>query len=441
MRHIGRLDAVLREIMEQWDTPGLGVGLVVEDEIVYAKGFGVQSLETRAPVTTSSVFCLASVAKPFVATAVMQLVEQGKLHLDTPLVSYLPHFKLDDERQRQVTIRQMLSHTSGMPDMDELEYDDLIAHPEVDAGAPERYVRGLASWRMVAGPGERFYYSNIAYNVLGDLIAKTAGQTFEATVRDNILLPAGMTSSTFFLPDLRPERLAVPHIRAPHMIVNPIFPYHRADAPASFLFSTILDMCQWAITSLGQGAGPGRRILSPTSYSLMWTPVARRSSLPLYESAGLGWALGHVEGVKTASHGGAGFGWTAFLVLLPGCKRAAVILCNEESGAHSRAAQAALDVLLDREPHAGTISWIVPISGALAEGGLPAANACYDELKKTGSRAYVLDEDDLLTLSLQLASAKRLDLAAGVLELNIRAFPEHTESYTWLARMRTSVQG
>ena len=96
------LDIVLQEIMTRWDIPGLAAGIVVDDEIVYAKGFGVQSLETQAPVTLDLVFCVQSVSKCFVATAVMQLVERGKLGLDVPIVQYLPYFQMDDERYRQI---------------------------------------------------------------------------------------------------------------------------------------------------------------------------------------------------------------------------------------------------------------------------------------------------------------------------------------------------
>ncbi len=92
------LDSVLEEIVARWGIPGLGVGIVQEGEIVYARGFGVQSLETRVPVTPDSIFCVASVAKCFTASAVMQLVEAGKIDLDAPIVEYLPYFKLDDER-------------------------------------------------------------------------------------------------------------------------------------------------------------------------------------------------------------------------------------------------------------------------------------------------------------------------------------------------------
>ena len=325
-----KLDTVLEEIITRWGIPGLGVGIVQENEIVYSRGFGVQSLETRVPVTLESIFCVASIAKCFVATAVMQLAELGKIHLDAPLVQYLPYFKLDDERYPQITIRQVLSHTSGMPDMDESEYDELISHPETDEGAAERYVRGLSGRKLVAAPGERFLYSNIAYNVLGDLLAKISGQTFEACMKERILLPAGMPDSTFLLADVDRGKLAVPHLRTPEMIVNPVYPYHRADAPASFLHTTVVDMCHWGITCLNRGIYDGQRILTPANYDLMWTPVAKRGYPPLYEDMGLGWTLGHVDGVKTVSHGGGGFGWTCFFVILPERKCAAVILSNEE---------------------------------------------------------------------------------------------------------------
>ncbi len=183
------LDSVLQEIIDRWDIPGLAVGIVEGDEIAYARGFGVQNLDTRVPVTPDSVFCVASISKAFVATAVVQLAERGMISLDAPLVDYLPYFRLDDERYRQITIRQMLSHTSGMPDLDEIEYTELLAHPEYDAAAAERYVRRLNHRKLAAAPGERFLYSNIAYNVLGDMIAKVSGNSFETYMQQQILIP------------------------------------------------------------------------------------------------------------------------------------------------------------------------------------------------------------------------------------------------------------
>jgi CubicO group peptidase (beta-lactamase class C family) len=346
------LVAVLQEMIARWGIPGLAVGIVEGDEIVCVKEFGVQSLQTRAPVTLDSIFCITSVSKVFVATAVMQLVEHGKLDLDAPLVQYLPYFQLDDEGCRQITIRQMLSHTSGMPDMDENEYNEFMAQPEWDDGSAERYVRGLSSRKLIAAPGERFRYSNIAYNVLGDMIAKVSGQTFETYMREHILLPSGMPNSSFLLADVRPDLLAIPHLRTPEMAVNPRYPYHRADAPASFLHTTIIDMCHWGITCLKLGTYCGQSILSPASYARMWTPVADRGNPrpDIYEDMGLGWTLGHFKDVKTVSHGGMGFGWSDFLLILPEKNRAAAILCNEESDARNQIVQAVADALIDQMP-------------------------------------------------------------------------------------------
>lgn len=433
MNKYSELESVLQKIMSGWGIPGLGVGIVENGEIVYARGFGVQSLETCVPVTPDSIFCVASISKCFVASAIMQLVERGKLQLDVPLIEYLPDFRLDDERFDQVTLREMLSHTSGMPDIDEAEYDEMVAHPEYDEGSLGRYIQLIAGRKMVASPGERFAYSNIAYDVLGYLIARTSGKTFEDYMRDHVLHPAGMLESTFFFPDVPRKRLAVPHLRAPTMIVNPVYPYHRADAPASFLHSTVTDMCHWAITCLAGGTFDGHHILSPVGYELMWTPVAEWGFPPLYEHTGLGWTLGHFDGVKTVSHGGGGFGWTDFFIILPERNCGVIILCNEQSSARARTIRAVLHYMLDKEPFINSVSWMVPIGQALEEGGRLAAFARYNEIKN--STEFVLDENDLVSLARQLCNVKKYAMAMHVLELNLHVFPEHIDSLIILAKL------
>ena len=432
MNNEKELDRVLNEILTRWGVPGMGVGIVADGQVAYARGFGVQSLDSGAPVTPDSLFCIASITKCFVATRVMQLVEQGKLDLDVPLVQYLSDFRLDDERYTQITLRQILSHTSGMPDMDEAEYDALVANPEYDEGAPERYVRSLANRKMVASPGERFAYSNIAYNVLGYLIAKISGQTLEQSMQEQVLRPAGMPDSTLFYPEVPPHRLALPHLRLPEMVVNPVYPYHRADAPASFLHSSVIEMCHWAMANLQRGIYQGQRILTPESYDLMWAPIARRDNPPFREEMGLGWALGHYEGMRTVGHGGGGFGWTCFLALLPEINSAAVVLANEESSAHDNALQAVLCTLLGKEPQPGQVSWMIPIAQAMHTGGVQAAYARYAEVKD--SPDYFIDAYELISLYYQLASAKKFDLAIDVLELDLHVFPHRLGLYIDLAR-------
>jgi hypothetical protein len=118
----------------------------------------------------------------------------------------------------------------------------------------------------------------------------------------------------------------------------------------------------------------------------MWSPVAKWGYPPLYEDIGLGWTLGHFDGVNTVSHGGMGFGWTDFLNLLPEKKRTAIILCNEKSSARSRTLRAVIHTMLDQEPLANMVSWMVPISQALQAGGIQAAYDRYSELKDRDSQ-------------------------------------------------------
>jgi CubicO group peptidase (beta-lactamase class C family) len=334
------LDAVLHEIIAGWGIPGMAVGVVENDEIIYANGFGVQSLETQAPVTMDSVFSTCSISKCFVATAVLQLLESRKIELNAPIIQYLPYFRMDDERYAKITIRQMVSHTSGIPDIGDEEFDELLTQTDWDDGCAERFVIGhLSNKKLLANPGERFNYSDFNFNVLADMIAKVSGQIFEAYMQENILIPAGLPHSTYLLKNIPPDLEAMPHFRIPETKAMPVHPYHRAAAPASFLHSTIPDMCHWAMISLKRGSFGEKSILSPTSYDKMWTPVADYGySRPnIYEDYGLGWTLGHFQDVKTVGHGGGGCGWVGFLFLMPEKNRAAAFFCNEFSmGAGAR---------------------------------------------------------------------------------------------------------
>jgi CubicO group peptidase (beta-lactamase class C family) len=132
--------------------PGLAVGVVTHGELAYAAGFGVDSLDARRPVTPRTLFHMASVTKPFVATAVMQLVEEGRVKLDAPVVEYLPYFRLRDGRAGEISVRHMLSHTGAMPDVDDYGWD----RPEYDDGALERYVRSLGDQALLGEPGAKY---------------------------------------------------------------------------------------------------------------------------------------------------------------------------------------------------------------------------------------------------------------------------------------------
>lgn len=432
MDHEALLDRVLAEIVRGWEIPGLSVGILSADRAEYIRCFGVQDIDTGTPVDRDTVFCVSSVSKCFVATAAMQLAERGRLDLDAPILRVLPDFSMDDSRYGQMTVRHLMCHMSGLPDMDEDEYETFLSAPEDDPDALRRYVADLRTQKLAAAPGETFVYSNIGTNVLGHVVAVASGMPFEDYMRENILLPSGMRGSTFRFPDVDRARLAVPHILTPALSVRPAYPYHRADAPASFLHSTMPDMLNWCRACMNIQADGGQQILSGAGYRKMWEPTVAWGYPPLYESMGLGWTLGHYRGAPTVSHGGMGMGWADFLAILPDQKCAAVLMCNAETPARSRIIRALLDALLGLEPMPGTVSWVVPLSRAYADGGMRAVQETYDAIR-SDSR-YSQDPDDLVNLGYQLRSAGNGTALKEILAFNLRIYPDHAETLRMLRR-------
>jgi CubicO group peptidase (beta-lactamase class C family) len=315
------LEPKINDEIQKGHLPGFAIGVVRNGKLIYAKGFGVARLGGNTPVTSRSLFHMASVTKTFVATAVMQLVEKGKIDLDSPLIRYLPYFRLNDERYRAITIRQMLSHTSGIPDTVNYNWDK----PEYDAGALERTVRGLADRKLVFAPGEKFAYSNTGYEILGDVIAKVSGASFEDYVQHNILTPLGMKDSTLLVREANPQLLTSPHVlENDQVIVSKVFPYNRAHAPSGTLYSSIEDMSAWAIANLNHGELNGKRILKRETAELMWQPVA--DALGMKE--GISWFSTDVQGHHLVLHSGGDVGFESLLILAPDDSVAVVAMCN-----------------------------------------------------------------------------------------------------------------
>jgi len=338
-----KLSPVIELLMEKYDLPGVAVGIVKDDETVYAKAFGYNNIETGEPVTIRSLFHMASISKPFVATAIMQLVEQGKIDLEAPVLKYLPYFRLETGPYKEITIRQMLNHISGMPDVRDYEWET----PVYEEDALEQYVRSISSEKMIANPGEKFAYSNMAFECLGDVIAKASGISFADYVEENILDPIGMHESTFLKPSHLPENWASPHTRI--LVSKPWegYPYNRMHGPSSTLHSNVVEMCNWAITNMNRGIFEGERILDSTSYELLWKPWYQNGE---HSHVGLSWFLGKFRDVNTIGHSGGDIGFSTDFVLVPDESLAVVVVCNLNPAPAREIKSIALDILLGYEP-------------------------------------------------------------------------------------------
>ena len=401
------LDTAFTALMQHHHLPGVAIGIIKDGKLTYAKGFGTARLEkgengtptevgasnVDKPITTRSLFHMASVTKPFVATAIMQLVEQRKIDLDAPLVKYLPYFRLADDRYRSITIRQMLNHTSGIPE----EVRGTWEHPEYDDGALERYVRSLTNLSMTGAPGEKFAYSSMAFDILGDVIAKVSGQTFEDYVRQNIFKPLGMNDSTLLLREANPALLTSPHVKArDEIVVSRAFPYNRTQAPSSTLYSNIEDMSRFIIANLNRGELDGHRILQVSTCELMWKPVTDAKVLGNLQ-IGLTWYQQMYKGHRLIIHSGGDIGFESLVVFAPDDAAGLVMMTNFGSEAEeilSEFATIAVPAMIPAfaaaaKPSPGPASASTPGPEASVDGILDryvAAIGGADVLKKFTSR-------------------------------------------------------
>jgi CubicO group peptidase (beta-lactamase class C family) len=364
---------------------------------------------------------MASVSKPFVATAIVQLVEQGLIDLNEKVTTYLPYFRIDDERYREITIQQMLSHVSGMPDIMDYHWDK----PEYDEGALERYVRSLTDQKLVAAPGDTFRYSNMAYEVLGDVIAKVSGQSFADYVKEHILDPLGMHHSTF-LYEMPPELQAAPHVHRLRPQVSDVYPYHRAHGPSSTLHSNVSEMCNWAMATLNRGVLDGHRILPESSYDVLWEPHVQPDE---DRWVGLSWFIGEYRGKRTITHSGGDIGFRSMMVLLPDDHMAVVTMCNSTVAPISSITYGALDAVLGEKPELPKLAVMFPMSKTLAAHGIEAAIAQYHDLKANQPDRYRFHEDGLNYFGYVLLELDMVEEAKKVLQLNIETYPESYNVY------------
>ena len=421
-----QLQPMIEQVMREQEVPGFAIAVVRDQKIVYAAGFGLRNIDNKNDkITPQSLFHMASITKPFVATSVMQLVEQGKIDLDSPVLKYLPYFRLKDERYKAITVRLMLGHISGMPDVQDYEWDK----PQYDDGALERYVRSLTDKSLIADPGTKFAYSNMAFEVLGDVIAKVSGETFEGYVQKHILEPLGMNNSTLLVKHANQQLLTSPHVVNPsfEVAVSKVFPYNRMHSPSSTLYSSVLDMTRWAIANMNRGELDGKRILKASTYDVMWKPAGEQ-----FTRVGVSWFFGEHRGHRTVSHGGGDTGFRSNLVMIPDRKIAVVMMSNFDGGSSlGEITAAALDIALGIRPEPIVIKQpIAKVMGrAMATSGIDAAVAQYRDLKKNQPQTFDFSERQLNALGYTLMQRGRIKEAIRVLQLNVEAYPQSGNVY------------
>ncbi|HEV8599243.1 MAG TPA: serine hydrolase [Gemmatimonadales bacterium] len=251
-------DAYLAQVLKDWNVPGIGVGVVVKDKLVLAKGYGYRDYGKKIPYTPTTTQPIASNTKLFTAVAAGLLVEEGKLDWDKPIRQFVPSIQFyNDELNRTVTIRDMLSHRSGITRHDLIWYKSDFTQKELFERL--KYLEPSENARSV------FLYNNMMYSGAGYAIELLSGKPWEQFVRDRILTPLGMSQTTFTIEEMvKGPEPGVPFTERRDNTELYAIPYYSdaiGVAPAGAINSSIVDMSKWLIALLNEGKLEGKQVI------------------------------------------------------------------------------------------------------------------------------------------------------------------------------------
>ncbi len=308
--------------MGKLDVPGVSVALVSDEGVLWMKSYGYADVERDIPASTRSVYQIGSISKLITATAVMQRVEQRALDLDAPIQKYLPEFSIHSrwDRTVQPTLREMLSHHSGLPTYYLKGF--FSQQPLIEL------VHALKDEHLAYRPRETFNYSNLGPNIAGAALERLSGQDFPHTLQQTLLDPLGMQHSSFALDERVRENLARGYVKR-----QPVESVTLRDVPAGGLFSNVEDLARFMRMVLGQGTLDGKRILSRESVATMLTPQFTDAPFDFGQRFGLGWMLSGIP-IHNAGpvvwHNGGTKTFISQMVLLPEKKLGVVVLANAD---------------------------------------------------------------------------------------------------------------
>jgi CubicO group peptidase (beta-lactamase class C family) len=324
-------DEYVNKAIKDWEVPGLAIAVIKDDKVIFAKGYGVREFGKPAPVDENTLFAIGSSSKAFTAASIAMLVDEGKIKWDDLVTKHLPGFQLyDPTATRELTVRDLLCHRSGLERGDRLWYAS--PHDRAEVLRRVRYLK--PSWSLRS----QFGYQNIMFLAAGQIVGAVSGKDWDQFVRERIFVPLGMNSSNTSVKALTgADNIASPHTKIEDKL-QPI-PWRNIDniGPAGSINSNVMDVAKWVRLQLNDGTFETKRLLSATSLKEMHTPQTviriEGNNLRLYPAAhflnyGLGWFLSDFRGRKLVEHGGAIDGMRAEVAMLPEEKLGVVLLSN-----------------------------------------------------------------------------------------------------------------
>jgi CubicO group peptidase (beta-lactamase class C family) len=321
-----QLSLYVQDLMETNNVPGVSIGIIKSGEL-FSEGFGVTSVENPLPVTNSTLFQIGSITKTFTSTAIMRLVEMGKIELDAPVQTYCPAFKVgDEETSSKATIRHLLTHTSGW-------IGDFFIDTGSGDDAMAKYAERMAELDQISPAGSIISYNNSGFYLLGYIIELIMKTPYEEAVRDLVIDPLGIEKCLFNPGDVMLNRFSVGH-RVVDGVAEVASPWAlpRAAYPAGGIVCNVDGLLQYAKFHLEGGVTcDGEQILETEITHTMQTPQEKYWGDE--EFIGLSWFINIENGTKIISHSGGTVGQGAILQFVPDHEFAIAILTNADTGA------------------------------------------------------------------------------------------------------------
>lgn len=396
-----------------------GSVLVAENgKVIYKKGLGLAQMEWNIPNTTDTKFRLGSITKQFTSALVLQLVDQGKVKLDAKLSEYLPAYRKDIGDK--VTVHQLLNHTSGIPSYTGLPgfFNDVSRNPYT----VDEFVKKYASNNLEFEPGSKFSYNNSGYFLLGAIIEKVTGQTYEQALKERILDPLGMKNTGYDhhanIIEKRAsgyQKVATGYVNAPYLDMS--IPY-----AAGSMYSTVEDLYLW------DQALYADKVVSASSKELMYKPTLGDYAY--------GWVITKAklgtgsETVSKIAHGGGINGFNTVIVRFPEQKHLIVMLDNTSQGGNLGRLERALTNILFNQPYETPRMPIADmLHKTISDRGIEAGLAQFRDLKASQGNVYDFSEPELNTLGYQLLRERKLKEAIEVFKLNVELYPKGFNTY------------
>jgi CubicO group peptidase (beta-lactamase class C family) len=325
--------------MQRQHIPGLALLVSRGGKIVQAQGFGLANVELQVPVKLETVFQSGSVGKQFTATAVMMLVEEGKVRLDDPLTKYFPDAPAS---WKEVTVRELLSHTAGFGDYPE-KFNFRKDWTE------DQELKLVESIPLAYPPGTRWEYSNLGYLTLGILIHRVTGEFYGDFLQQRIFHPLDMqTTRIISEADIIPNRAAGYRLVKGELKNQEwVAPMVNTTADGSLYFS-ILDLAKW------DAALYTEKLLKRSSLDQMWTPAKLKNGQPNKEGYGFGWSIEERHGHHVVSHAGAWQGFKSAIARYVNDQLTVVVLANLAEAKPGAIAEHVADMYLAEEKNAAS---------------------------------------------------------------------------------------